>query len=214
MKAVVFDMDGVLFDTERLSTESWMRVAGKREIPGMEEVVTGCIGRNARDTREFVLEHLGQDFDYEGFMEEASVWFHERIEEDGVPLMEGVERILCYLTHNGYKVGLATSTRYESVMDCLKRAGLVDYFSVIVTGDMVEHSKPQPDIYLLACKKLGVDPAETYAVEDSYNGIRSAHAAGMKAVMIPDLLPPTEEMRELSCLICENLTEFMKYLNQ
>ena len=87
---------------------------------------------------------------------------------------------------------MASSTRYSSVVNHLEEAGIKDYFSVIVTGDMVEHSKPKPDIYLLACEKLGVEPAKAYAVEDSYNGIRSAHAAGMKPVMVPDLLEPDE----------------------
>ena len=213
MKAVVFDMDGVLFDTERLCLDGWRQVARKHGLQGMEEVAVQCIGLNARDTRELVLERMGHDFSYDDFRAEVSEWFWRDIEENGIPLKEGVKRILAFLQQNGYVIGLASSTRYESVVECLKRGEILDYFSVIVTGDMVEHSKPQPDIYLLACKKLGVAPEETYAVEDSVNGIRSAHAAGMKTVMVPDLIAPDEETRSLSFLICENLSGFMKYLN-
>lgn len=111
-------------------------------------------------------------------------------------------------------MGLASSTRYASVISHLKEAGIVDYFQVIVAGDMIEHSKPQPDIYLLACRKLGVDPSDAYAVEDSPNGIRSAHAAGMKPIMVPDLIPPDDEMREMSFLICRDLLEVMRFFNQ
>lgn len=214
MKAVVFDMDGVLFDTEKLCLDSWSYVAKKQGFEGMEEVFEQCIGLNANDTKNLVLNHYGQDFPYDSFRVQASEWFWEYIRKKGLPIKTGVKNILPYLQKEGYQIGLASSTRYESVVDCLKRADIIEYFSVIVTGDMVEHSKPQPDIYLLACKKLGVDPAEAYAIEDSPNGIRSAHAAGMKAIMVPDMLLPDAEMKRLSHAICQNLNEVIKFLGQ
>jgi len=214
MKAVVFDMDGVLFDTERLCLESWSSVAKQHGIQGMEEVFSQCIGLNANDTKELVEKVLGKDCPYEEFQEEASQWFWETIEREGLPLKEGVKKLLPYLQQTGYQIGLASSTRYDSVISHLKQAELIDYFSVIVTGDMIEHSKPRPDIYLLACRKLNVEPEEAYAIEDSPNGIRSASAAGMKPIMVPDMIAPDEEMKELSFLICEDLIEVMKFLNQ
>lgn len=93
-------------------------------------------------------------------------------------------------------VGLASSTAHDIVVQELTDAGLVDYFQAITGGDQISHSKPDPEIYLKACEKLGIDPKEAYAVEDSYNGIRSAFSAGMKPLMVPDLLPPTGEMEE------------------
>ena len=89
-----------------------------------------------------------------------------------------------------------------------------DYFSVVITGDMIEHSKPRPDIYLLACRKLGVEPERTYAIEDSPNGIRSAHAAGMWTIMVPDMIVPDEEMRQLSRVILKDMREVLVYLQQ
>ena len=124
-----------------------------------------------------------------------------------------MKKILPYLQQAGYEIGLASSSKYESVINHLKRAEIIDYFSVIVTGDMIEHSKPKPDIYLLACRKLGVEPGEAYAVEDSPNGIRSAHAAGMKPIMVPDMVQPDAEMERLSFLIFEDLIQVMKYFN-
>lgn len=212
MKAVIFDMDGVLFDTERLCMESWCVLAKEQGIPDMEIVFPKCIGRNAADTEVIVSEYYGEGFDYESFRKQASEWFWQYIKDNGLPVKTGVREILTYLKQAGYAVGLASSTRYSSVVNHLEEAGIKDYFSVIVTGDMVKHSKPQPDIYLLACERLGVEPREAYAVEDSYNGIRAAHGAGMKPVMVPDLLEPDEEMNGLSFLICKDLLEVLAYL--
>ena len=122
--------------------------------------------------------------------------------------------ILEWLKGSGYKVGLASSTRSESVLNHLKQAEMEDYFSVVVTGDMIEHSKPRPDIYLLACSRLGVEPEQAYAIEDSPNGVRSAHAAGMWTIMVPDMIAPNEEMRRLSRVILKDMTEVMAYLQQ
>lgn len=213
MKAVVFDMDGVLFDTERLCMDSWNHVMKKRGMEKVDDVFEQCIGLNDTDTKALVLQRYGQDFPYEEFKKQASEWFWDIIHKKGLPLKTGVKKILPYLQQAGYEIGLASSSKYESVINHLKRAEMIDYFSVIVTGDMIEHSKPKPDIYLLACRKLGVEPGEAYAVEDSPNGIRSAHAAGMKPIMVPDLVQPDAEMERLSFLIFEDLIQVMKYFN-
>lgn len=212
MRAVIFDMDGILFDTERLCQDSWIQVAVKRGLPGMEEIFPRCIGLNANGSRRIVMEAYGEDFDYDGFRAEASAWFWDYIDKNGLPVMSGAEPLLEWLKNNGWFLGLASSTRRSSVVNCLERAGFSEYFSVVVTGDMVEYSKPQPDIYLLACRELGVKPEEAYAIEDSPNGIRSAHAAGMRPLMVPDMIEPDEEMRRLSHRIFQNLDRVLDYL--
>lgn len=211
--AVVFDMDGVLFDTERLCQDSWLTVAEERGLPGMEEIFPRCIGRNANDSRRIVLDAYGEKFDYEGFREQASAWFWNYIEKNGLPVKPGVRELLAWLREKEWTVGLASSTRRSSVLNHLEQAGIRDYFKVIISGDMVEHSKPRPDIYLLACRKLGVEPEQAYAIEDSPNGIRSAHAAGMCPLMVPDMIAPDEEMRRLSAGIFEDLGEVLKFLD-
>ncbi len=214
MKAVIFDMDGVLFDTEVLCMKSWMAVAEQNGLTGMEEVFPQCIGLNSNDSRRIVLEAYGEDFDYPRFREQAAAWQREYLERNDIPIKPGMEEILGWLKGSGYAVGLASSTRSSSVFSHLEQAGIRDCFSVVVTGDMVEHSKPRPDIYLLACRELGVEPKEAYAIEDSPNGIRSAHAAGMRAVMVPDMIPPDEEMRRLSTVILNDLGEVLEYLKR
>ena len=213
MKAVVFDMDGVLFDTERLCMNSWSHVVKKCGMQKIDGVFEQCIGLNDTDTKALVLQQYGEDFPYDDFKKQASEWFWDYIHRKGLPLKTGVKKILPYLQQAGYRIGLASSSKYDSVINHLKRAEIIDYFSVIVTGDMIEHSKPKPDIYLLACRKLGVEPGEAYAIEDSPNGIRSAHAAGMKPIMVPDMVAPDAEMELLSYLICDDLVQVMKYFN-
>ena len=211
MKAVVFDMDGVLFDTETLCRDSWMAIAEERGLPGMAEIFPQCIGLNANDSKQVVLRAYGQDFAYEEFRQQASVWFWDYIEKNGLPVMPGVREILEWLKEHNWKVGLASSTRRSSVENHLEQAGLRDYFQTVVTGDMVEHSKPQPDIFLMACRELGVAPEEAFAIEDSPNGIRSAHAARMTPLMVPDMIAPDDEMKRLSSRIFDSLLDVMEY---
>lgn len=214
MRTVIFDMDGVLFDTEKLCQDSWIAVAGERGLPGMEEIFPRCIGLNANDSRQVVLGAYGQDFGYDDFRKRASEWFWEYIENNGLPMKPGVNELLRWLKENGWTVGLASSTRGESVRKCLERAGIRDYFEEVVTGDMVEHSKPLPDIYLLACSRLGAEPAESYAIEDSPNGIRSAHAAGMHPLMVPDMIAADEEMKRLSEKIFNDLGGVLEFFRE
>lgn len=212
MNTVVFDMDGVLFDTERLCEQSWVVMAKAEGLPNMEEIFPRCIGLNANDSRRIVMEAYGEDFNYEGFRAKASDWFWNYIEENGLPVKPGVRELLAWLQQRNWRVGLASSTRRSSVMKCLERAGIQSFFSVVVTGDMVEHSKPRPDIYLMACSKLGAEPGQAYAIEDSPNGIRSAHAAGMLPLMVPDMIAPDEEMEKLSTGIFRDLGEVLEFL--
>lgn len=214
IEAVIFDMDGVLFDTEKLCMDSWIAIAGERNMPDMEVFFPRCIGRNLTDTRILFDEFYGEKYDYEEFRKQASAWFHGYIEKNGVPVKKGVKELLEYLRRGGYKIGLASSTSRHSVEDHLERAGIREYFQSLTTGDMVEHSKPRPDIYLIACKSLEVNPAQTMAIEDSPNGIRAAHAAGMIPVMVPDLIAPDQEMREKSFLICRDLLEVMRFFDK
>ncbi|HKM34292.1 MAG TPA: HAD-IA family hydrolase [Lachnospiraceae bacterium] len=214
IEAVVFDMDGVLFDTERLCTEAWREEANLRNLGDMEKAIKGCVGLNLTDTKEFFLKEYGNDFLFDEFHANAGVRFKEKIEREGLPIKKGVKEILAYLKAAGYAIALASSTSKKGVLGHLQRTGLTSYFEEIISGDMVEHSKPQPDIYLMACKALHVDPQNAIAIEDSPNGIRSAYAAGMKPVMVPDLIAPTSEIESLLYAKCDSLLEVKELLQK
>ncbi len=214
MDAVIFDMDGVIFDSERLVLVCWEKVSEKYGIQGIEEVFMPCIGTNAEKTKEVVLDHYGQDFPFEEFRKEASVLFHEDVNRNGLPVKKGVRELLEYLKEREIPTAVASSTRLEVVTGELKQAGLYEYFKAVMGGDQLKRSKPEPDIYLMTCEKLGVNPGQAYAIEDSYNGIRSSYSAGMKPIMVPDMLPATEEMLQKSIVVLDDLLLEKDYLEE
>lgn len=211
-KAVVFDMDGVIFDSERMCIESWKEVADKHNIPDIETSLRKCLGVNVYESKRIMLSDYGENFDYDRFSKEASDIFHERFDGGRLPMKPGVVELLEFLKGRHIGIALASSTREATVRQELTDAGIIQYFDKIVCGDMVKKSKPEPDIFLKACEMLSVEPAYTYAIEDSYNGIRSAYAAGMHPIMVPDLLQPTEEIKGLAEVVLESLFDVKEYL--
>ena len=210
--AVVFDMDGVIFDSERLVLECWEKIGANYHLEGMREAFLPCIGTNHVRTKEIVLECYGEDFPYDEFNREASLLFHSIADQGGLPVKMGVRELLDYLKECRVPIALASSTRLAVVTRELKQAGLYEYFRVVMGGDQLKRSKPAPDIYLMTCGKLGVCQSDAYAIEDSYNGIRSAYSAGMKPIMVPDMLSPTEEMRKKSVVVLENLFQVKDWM--
>lgn len=194
---VVFDVDGVLFDTERLSWKNWAEVGGEMGWPQVGERYLEFVGQNRADIRRKLLDFFGPGFPTEDFLLTCSRRAQERLEREGVPMKPGVVEILSFLRDRGVPIALATSTNADRTQRRLEMTGLGPFFQAAVTGDQVEHSKPHPEIYQIACRGLGTDPARTLAVEDSRNGILSAHAAGMAVAMVPDLIPPTPQLEAL-----------------
>ena len=211
-EAVVFDMDGVIFDSERAIMGCWQEVAAKHDIRDLEKNFMLCVGVTEKRTREIMLEAYGEDVPYDDFAGEASVLFHEKYDGGRLPIKSGVIEILQFLKDSGKKIALASSTRRENVVAQLRDAGVLDYFEELVTGDMVTHSKPHPEIFVLACEKIGVDPQDAYAIEDSFNGIRSAKSGGLRPIMVPDLLPADDEMKSLAETVKDSLEDVIEYL--
>ena len=211
-EAVVFDMDGVIFDSERAVMNCWLELAQKYDIKDIEKPYFACVGTTMTRTREIMLETYGEDFPYDEYARESSLMYHEKYDGGKLPMKPGVTELLSYLKEKGKKIALASSTRRETVTNQLRWAGIIDYFDVIICGDMVAKSKPAPDIFLKACQELGVSPKNTYAIEDSYNGIRAAHAGQLRPIMVPDLLEADDEMRGMAECVCDNLNEVIDYL--
>ena len=197
IKAVVFDMDGVLYDTERISMKSWLEVGKQMDVPEVEEAARGCIGMNRKGMFDYFYEKYGKDFPVETFLNATREHTRAAIVQEGLPLMPGAREVLEALTQAGYLIALATSTRTEVTEGHLEKTQLRHYFKAVICGDMIENSKPAPDIYVKACRALDVEPQQAAAIEDSPNGIRSAHAAGMHPIMVPDMIVPTPEIQKL-----------------
>lgn len=197
LKAIIFDMDGILFDTEIMSSKAWFQIAKERGLGDITQLTNDCIGRNRTDISLQFKKKFGEDFDAEEFLTTGRKIMQDWIDKDGLPLMTGTKEILEYLKKNDYTVGVASSSSRKTIMSHMEKSGLGDYFQAIIGGDMVTLSKPKPDIYLKACEAIGMEPEQVIAVEDSPNGIRAAYAAGMKPVMIPDLIKPDEEILSL-----------------
>lgn len=212
--AIVFDMDGVIFDSERATMLCWLELARKYDIKNIEEPYYACTGTTMVRTREIMLETYGPDFPYDEYAKEASEMYHERYDGGKLPMKKGVVELLSYLKSNGKKVALASSSRKQTVVNQLKWADIYKYFDAIVCGDMVSRSKPAPDIFLKACEELGVEPEAAFGIEDSYNGIRAAHAGKLRPIMVPDLLPATEEMEEKAEAVLEDLLKVIDYLKR
>ena len=211
-QAVVFDMDGVIFDTERLVIEFWKEVAKKHNIPNIEHTCIQCLGTNRVRTREIFLENYGADFPYDPYRAEVTELFDTHYKGVPLPTKPGIRELLNYLQEQDIKVGLASSTAQHLVRDEIGTAGLLPYFQTLVCGDMVEHSKPAPDIFLKACEILNADPTKSIAIEDSFNGIRSAHCAGMTPIMVPDQVQPTDEIRTLAFHVMPSLLDVLNWL--
>lgn len=211
-QAVVFDMDGVIFDTERLVIEFWKEVAKKHNIPNIEHTCIQCLGTNRVHTREIFLENYGADFPFDPYRAEVTELFNTHYKGVPLPTKPGIRELLNYLQEQDIKVGLASSTAQHLVRDEIGTAGLLPYFQTLVCGDMVEHSKPAPDIFLKACEILNADPTKSIAIEDSFNGIRSAHCAGMTPIMVPDQVQPTDEIRTLAFHVMPSLLDVLNWL--
>ncbi|GFI17743.1 MAG: HAD family phosphatase [Lachnospiraceae bacterium] len=211
---IVFDMDGVLINTEALLLKIWKEVAKENDIKDIESTLKLCIGITNNETEAVFARIYGKDFPYQKYKAAASEMYCAQIQKDGLPVKPGVYELFGFLKENGWQIGLASSTREAVVRSEMESIGLLDYFHVVVCGDMVPRSKPNPDIYLKACELLNVSPGCCYAVEDSPNGIRAASEAGMKSIMVPDLIEPDLELQKLFYKKFASLLEVLEFLRK
>ncbi|MGN1203113.1 MAG: HAD family hydrolase [Eubacterium sp.] len=213
MKAVIFDMDGVLFDTERLCIKAWDYAGEKMNFKRTGDMVFKTLGVNVNTVNRILQEEYGEDFDIKLFRKYCNEFTLNFFRKNKVPVKKGLYAILDYLKRNGYKTAIASSSNRDSIDRNLKSADIIDYFDVIVSGDMIERSKPEPDIYLKAAERLGISPVDCYAVEDSKNGLLSAYSAGCKTIMVPDLWQGDEETDRLIYAKCSDLEKVMEIID-
>lgn len=204
-KGAIFDMDGLLFDTERLYRESWEKLApefGQVPNPDFPSAVAGTSGERMRQ----VVKQYYPSIDAEKFISQVTARVKELVSQS-VPEKPGMHELLEYLYENGTKMAVASSSGQEIVRNNLDKTNSAHYFDAIVSGNEVVHSKPAPDIFLLAAQRIGCAPSDCYVFEDGINGTRAGIAAGCTTVMVPDLMPPTEDIKEGCVCICSSLHE-------
>ena len=209
IQALIFDMDGLLFDSERIVQRSWEISGNALGIRHMGETIYHTLGMNRAGRNEYFRKHIRKDFPCEEFGKLTRENFWKIVEKEGLPLKKGVKELLKYGKMKGYRMAVATSSSRDYAMSSLTGAKIDTYFDSIICGDMVQKAKPDPEIYLKASESLGIDPKYCMALEDAPGGILSAHQAGMRVIMVPDLVQPTEEIRKLTYRICSSLSEVM-----
>ena len=197
IKGIISDMDGVILDTEKLYVRFWREAASFYGFPMTLEHALGIRSLSGKLAEEKLQGWFGKEFDYNAVRQKRIELMDEFVNQNGVEPKPGAKALLSYIKDNGYALALATSTPVDRAGRYLKSVELYSFFDQIVSAREVERGKPAPDIYLCAAKRLGLDPKECIALEDSQNGIRSAFAAGCKTIMVPDLDQPTEEIMPL-----------------
>ncbi|MBQ8011993.1 MAG: HAD family phosphatase [Oscillospiraceae bacterium] len=212
IRGVIFDMDGLMLDTEKLLAKYWMQAAREAGFPMELEHVLGIRSLASVFAKPKLQGIFGEDFDYESIRARRRELTAKHLAEHGVETKKGLHELLGYLKASGRKIAVATATDRERTDASLTQAGVHGCFDAFVCGDMVQKGKPDPEIYLTACRELGLAPEECMALEDSPNGIRSAYAAGCMAVMVPDLSEPEEELLPLLTACVPDLSKVITLL--
>lgn len=211
-KAVIFDMDGLMIDSERVTYNEYVK---KLEQLGRydftEELYRNCLGKNKQGICQVFIDHYGEDFPMTEVWNDVHVWIDESLRQY-VPKKKGLVELLEYLKANNYKTIVATSSGRTRVDEILKNADLTKYFDDTICGDEVTHGKPHPEIFLTACQKLDVKPDEALVLEDSEAGILAAHDGHIDVICVPDMKYPEPQFVEKVTKIVDSLDEVIDYL--
>lgn len=197
MKAVIFDMDGLMFDTESVFFKAWDYAGEKIGIGKAGYMVMKTLGMSIAMSRNIWVSEFGEKYNEQELRRHTKEFLTDYYKKNKVPVKKGLYILLEYLNDRCCSLAVASSSPKWEVENHLKDAGVFEYFDVVVCGDMVNKSKPDPEIYLKAGELLEVGPDECFALEDSKNGLLSAYRAGCKPIMVPDLWQPDKETEEI-----------------
>lgn len=208
-RAVIFDMDGLLLDSERLALALFEQVASELGAPWRAELGLSMVGLNSKDSDKLILAAFGADFPIENLRSRFGDLYEAAIVAGDIPLKPYVRELLEYLEAARIPCAVATSTRRPRAEAKLARAHILQHFQALACGDEVVRGKPAPDIYELAARRISVEPRDCLALEDSNAGVRAAVSASMKAVMVPDLLQPDADIRRYGVPVLESLKDVL-----
>lgn len=212
IRALLLDMDGLIFDSERVVQRSWNIAGQKLGYGNVGEHICNTLGMNVKGRSEYFRKTFGEAFPDEEFRMMAREHFFAIVEQEGLALKPGAIELISYAKQMGYKVAIVTSSRREYAEQMLKNVGIYKYFDEFVFGDMVTHSKPDPEIYIKAYEMLGLEPEYCIAFEDAPAGVESATAAGVDVIMVPDLVQPSEETKMRAWKVIKTLDEAISIL--
>lgn len=214
LKGAIFDMDGLMIDTEKLYLKFWIQSAKDFGYDMKPEHVYAIRSMARKYSIPTLKGFLGEDCPTEEIRAHRTELMAEYINEHGLEVKKGLFELLYYLKGREIKMAVATATPRSRTTEYLEKIGAAKFFSAVICGDMVETGKPAPDIYLTAARELGLPPEECAAFEDSPNGIKAAHAAGCHAIMIPDMTQPDDEIKPLLSAVYENLGLAVDYFER
>lgn len=210
-KAAIFDMDGLILDSERTVLNIWEKIGEKYGFENIRAYGISVIGKNKKATiDEFERVYGESGVPYE---KELRAVYNEMAQKGEVPLKPNTLELLNAMKSAGMKIAIASSSTREEITSQLGPLGALELFDAIVSGDQVTRSKPDPEIFLKACDALNVQPEESLGLEDSYNGVRSCEASGLYTIMVPDLIAPNDEMKDLADIILPSLKDVQAFLN-
>lgn len=207
IKAVIFDMDGLMIDSERVTYEGYVEEYRKRGFAYSEEFYKEMLGKPISVIYELNYAEFGRDIDFDTIIRNVQKRMADQFETEGVPLKKGLVELLRYLKAKGYKTVVATSSVRSRVDHILGLAQIAEYFDASICGDEVSRGKPDPETFLKACKKVGVKPSEALVLEDSEAGLQAAHAGNIPVICVPDMKYPEPQYEKLAWKVVDSLLD-------
>lgn len=212
IKAIIFDMDGLMIDSERVTFECYQEILKGMNLTMDEEFYKTLLGKPLKGIYQRFYDVYGNDFPIEDVIKDVHDLMAKRFETEGVPIKTGLKSLLEYLKENNYKTIVATSSNRDRVDTILSQAQITDYFDDSICGDEVTKGKPNPEVFLKSCQKLGVNVDEAIVLEDSEAGIQASYDAGIKVICIPDMKYPEKQYEEKTFKILKDLNGVIEYL--
>ena len=212
IKAVIFDMDGLMIDSERVTFEGYQHIMSKMGKTITEDFYITLLGKPIKGIFQRFYDVYGNDFPIESVITDVHQYMAERFETEGVPLKTGLVELLKYCREKGYRTIVATSSNRNRVDKILKSADIEQYFDDSICGDEVTKGKPDPEVFLKSCMKLGVNTDEAVVLEDSEAGIQASYAAGIKVICVPDMKQPEPEYAQKTFMIVTDLNKVKYWL--
>ena len=212
IKAIIFDMDGLMIDSERVTFECYQERLKDMNLTMDEEFYKTLLGKPIKGIYQRFYDVYGNDFPIQNVIQDVHQLMAERFETEGVPVKKGLVELLHYLKDNNYKTIVATSSNRDRVDKILAQAKITEFFDDSICGDEVTKGKPNPEVFLKSCQKLGVNVDEAIVLEDSEAGIQASYDAGIKVICIPDMKYPEKQYEEKTFKILKDLTEVTVYL--